>query len=274
MRATPAVIIIYAFSLVSITGSDFRFAGKRIFGGETVRAEVPLNAAEKSYTVGVTRDPPSTAVAVIAVPRGFDPRRTWPVLVVFSTTDFKRLNRDDLVDFYRNAALAQNWVIIAGDGHNFESNDSNGWRAAMTLAALDALHNSFPGSRNWPVAVAGFSGGAKRASLLAPLLFLEGCRLCGIYLAGVNEDSLSVSYRKARVGREFLNIPIFISSGTNDNIAPPGRAGSVVASIKSSGFRFVRLETFSGGHGVKNTHTIEALRWFRAQPKEQRPRRS
>ena len=210
-----------------------------------------------------TRNVPATAVAVIAVPPRFDPRKTWPVLVVFSTSDLRRLNRDDLVDFYRNAALAEGWIVLAGDGRKFEPNDTNGWRAAMTLAALDAVHTSFPGSGRWPVAIAGFSGGAKRASLLAPLLVLRGCRLCGIYLSGVNEDVLSVSYRKSHLGKEFLQTPVFISGGINDSIAPPGRARSVSDSLKSAGFQSLRLVMFSGGHAVKNAHTIEALRWFR-----------
>ena len=259
------VSILALFIASALDAGSLRFAGVPISPGATVQAEVPLSAAERSYAMDATRNVPATAVAVIAIPPHFDPHKTWPVLVVFSTSDLKRLNRDDLVDFYRSAALAEGWVVIAGDGHEFSPNDTNGWRAAMTLAALDALHTSFPGSDRWPVAVAGFSGGAKRASLLAPLLALKGCRLCGIYLAGVNQDELSVSYRKSHLGSEFRQIPVFISSGTNDSIAPPDRARSVADSIKAVGFKTVRLEMFSGGHAVKNAHTIEALRWFRTR---------
>ncbi|MDB6147882.1 MAG: hypothetical protein JWO45_1546 [Spartobacteria bacterium] len=241
-----------------------RFAGVSISPGATVRVDVPLSPAEKSYAGDALRKIPSNAVAVIAVPRNFDPHKIWPVLVVFSTTDFKRLNRDDLVEFYRNAALAEGWVILAGDGREFQSRDTNGWRAAMTLAALDALHTSFPGSNRWPLAVAGFSGGAKRASLLAPFLSLKGCQLCGIYLSGVNEDFLSVAYRKARMGTEFLRTPVFLSSGLTDPIAPPDRAHLVERSLKHTGFLRVRFESFPQGHAVKNDHTLEALRWFRA----------
>jgi pimeloyl-ACP methyl ester carboxylesterase len=245
-----------------LTAASPRFAGVPISPGETVQADVPLSAAERSYAADASRNVPATAVAVIAVPPHFDPTKIWPVLVIFSTSDFKRLNRDDLIDFYRSAALQEGWIVLAGDGHGFAPNDTNGWRAAMTLAALDALHRSFPGSDRWPVAIAGFSGGAKRASLLAPLLVVKGCRLCGIYLSGVNQDELSLSYRKSHLGKEFLQTPIFISSGSNDSVAPPDRARSVADSIKSAGFRSVRLVTFSGGHAVKNAHTIEALRWF------------
>jgi pimeloyl-ACP methyl ester carboxylesterase len=264
MRVLFTANFIVALLASAIEGAGFRFAGVPISPGETVRAEVPLSAQEKWYASDATRHVPDQAVAVIAIPRDFDPQKAWPVLAVFSTTDFRRLNRDDLVDFYRGAALGQGWIVLAGDSLVFERNDTNGWRAAMTLAALDALHRSFPGSTEWPVAVAGFSGGAKRASLLAPLLFLERCRLCGIYLSGVNQDVLSVSYRRSRIGPAFLTTPVFVSSGLNDAIAPTERARAVAGSIKSTGFQRVRFETFPQGHAVKNDHTIEALRWFRA----------
>src|ERR1044071_109365 len=55
----------------------------------------------------------------------------------------------------------------------------SGWRAGHTLAALDALNRSFPGSKNWPIVCAGQSGGAKRATYLAPLLAAGGYRVVG-----------------------------------------------------------------------------------------------
>ncbi len=91
-------------------------------------------------------------------------RKSWPVLVVFSTSDSQRENRGD-IPFDLTAALSENWLILTGDGPERPHDDSTGWRAAMTLAALDALHRSFPGSNEWPVACAGISGGAKRACL-------------------------------------------------------------------------------------------------------------
>jgi len=240
------------------------FAGVPISPGATVTADVPLSAQEKLLASDAGKKVPSHARAVIGLPKGFDPLKSWPVLVVFSTSDFQRLNRDDLFQFYRSAALAEGWIVLAGDSRQFTPPDTNGWRAGMTLAALDALHRSFSGSARWPVALAGFSGGGKRASLLAPVLYLEGCRLCGIYLSGVNLDVLSLSYQKGRIPPSFLKIPIFISSGIQDHIAPADRAREVYDSIKRTGFQRVRFESFPQGHMVNNDHTIEALRWFRA----------
>jgi hypothetical protein len=260
----PALSFVFAFPITVAKGASLKFAGVSLSPGATVRADVPLSAQEKSYASEGGNRSPANAVAVIAVPRNFDPQRSWPVLVAISTNDFNRQNRDDLVDFYRGAGLAEGCVILAGDGAEFPRQDSTGWRAAMTLAALDALHASFPGSNKWPVAIAGYSGGAKRAGWIAPLLALAGCRLIGIYLTGINEDRLSTGYRQYRPGPEFLNTPIFISSGSSDTVAKPSDQYHVKLSMERTGFRRVRLESFPEGHVVKNSRTIEALRWFRS----------
>lgn len=241
--------------------SGIRFQGVSVLPGKTISAAVPLSAEEKTYAAIGGNRIPASAVATLAVPPGFDPRKTWPVLVVFSTSDFQRENRGD-IPFYLTEALSEGWLVLAGDGPERPRDDSTGWRAAMTLAALDALHLSFPGSNKWPVACAGISGGAKRACLIAPLLAITGNRIAGLYLAGVNEDLLGEGYRKFHPGRDFLSTKIFIISGQSDKIATPAQTERVLRSIRANGFRQVRLESFPEGHNVKRPLTREALRWF------------
>ncbi len=248
----------------------FTFAGQPIQPGETVRADVPLSAREREYASERGNTPPANAVAMLAVPPGFDPHKSWPVLVVFATDDFKRLNRDDLVDIYRRDALGAGYVVLAGDGPGFPRHGASAWRAGMTLAALEALYRSFPGSSRWPVACAGYSGGAKQTGDLAPLLALAGCRMMGIYLTGINVDRLSPAYLAWKPGKDFLHTPVFISVGRDDKVAPPYTQGAVAASLRQTGFDHVRLETFLGGHWVKRTHLQEALRWFKTGGAEPR----
>ena len=237
------------------------FQGVAVQPGKTISVSVPLSSEQKTFAAIGGNQVPSNAVAVLAVPPGFDRRKTWPVLVVFSTSDFQRQNRGD-ISFYIREALSEGWLILAADGPERPRDDSTGWRAAMTLAALDALHRSFPGSNKWPVACAGISGGAKRACLVAPLLAIKGYRVAGLYLAGVNEDLLGDGYRKFRPGPGFFSTKIFITSGQRDKIATPEQTLRARNSILSSGFRQVRLETFPEGHNVKRPLTRAALRWF------------
>jgi predicted esterase len=200
---------------------------------------------------------------VLATPANFDPKKSWPVLVICATSNFKRQNRDDLVQFYQRVGLAEGWVLLAGDGPQHARSDTAAWRLAMTLAAIDALHRSFTGSQKWPMACAGFSGGAKGAGSIAPVLARNGCRITGIYLTGVNQDYLSPGYARAQPGADFLKTPIYVSAGHDDRIATLEQQYDVAGSIKRTGFNRVRIGTFRGGHEVNDPQTSIALHWFR-----------
>ncbi len=146
----PSTHLLLILSWLALSSSAFsggrRFAGVPVVPGGTVQAQVPLSTLEKSYVAEGGNAVPSHTVAVLGVPRGFNPNKSWPVLVVFSTSDFKHQNRDDLKNLYGPTALAEGWVVIAGDGPEPARQDSSGWRAGHTLAALDALQRSFPGA--------------------------------------------------------------------------------------------------------------------------------
>ena len=246
---------------------SLKFAGVPFSPGSTVRADVPLSAQEKSYAGQGGNPVPQSALAVLATPANFDPRKSWPVLVPCSTSDFKRQNRDDLVQFYQRVGLAEGWVLLAGDGPQHARNDTAAWRLAMTLAAIDALHHSFAGSEKWPMACAGFSGGAKGAGSIAPVLARNGCRITGIYLTGVNEDYLRGGYARSHPGANFLSTPIYVSIGHDDRIATLEQQYNVVGSIKRTGFQRIRTGTFRGGHEVNDAQTSLALEWFRSLQK-------
>ncbi|MGZ5003245.1 MAG: hypothetical protein ACXWBM_08630 [Chthoniobacterales bacterium] len=222
-----------------------------------------MSAQEKSLAGQGGNAVPPNGVATLVTPSNFDPRKSWLVLVVCSTSDFKRQNRDDLVDFYRRVGLAEGWVLLAGDGPQPARNDTAAWRGAMTLAAINALHSSFPGSNNWPIACAGFSGGGKGVGLVAPLLAKNGSRVAGIYITGANEDRVSEGYARVGPRKEFLMTPVYISGGRDDRIATLEQQYNVAGSIKRTGFQRIRIGTFHGGHEVNDAQTSIALHWFR-----------
>jgi hypothetical protein len=256
------ILLLHAGSVAATAGS-LTFAGVAFSPGSTVKANVPLSAQEKSLAAQGGNPVPPYTLAVLATPTNFDPNKTWPVLIPCSTSDFKRQNRDDLVQFYRTVGLAERWVLLAGDGPQHARNDTAAWRGAMTLAAISALHRSFPGSEKWPVACAGFSGGGKGVGYVAPLLAKNGCRIAGIYMTGANEDHLSDGYARIQPGAAFLNTPIYISAGHDDRIATVEQQYAVAGSIKRTGFTRMRIGTFHGGHEVNDGQTSVALGWFR-----------
>jgi hypothetical protein len=260
--AAGLIVLLHAGSLAATAGS-LTFAGVPFSPGSTVKANVPLSAQEKSLASQGGNTVPPSAVAMLATPSNFDPRKSWPVLVVCSTSDFKRQNRDDLVEFYRRVGVAEGWVLLAGDGPQPARNDTAAWRGAMTLAAIAALHHSFPGSDKWPVACAGFSGGGKGVGYVAPLLAKNGSRVAGVYITGANEDHLSDGYARIQPGGNFLSTPIYISAGHDDRIAAIEQQYTVASSIKRTGFNRMRIGTFRGGHEVNDGQTSIALHWFR-----------
>src|SRR5436190_8401731 len=259
------IVALNFFSVFSAESAapSLNFAGTSFAPGSTVEANVPLSAQEKSLTAQGGNVVPPNAVAVLATPANFDPRKSWPVLVPCSTSDFKRQNRNDLVQFYRRIGLAEGWVLLAGDGPQHARSDTAAWRGAMTLAAVHALHRSFPGAEKWPIACAGFSGGGKGVGYIAPLLAKSGCHMIGIYMTGVNEEHLTDGYTKIRPGAGFLNTPIYISAGRDDRIATVEQQYNVAGAIKRTGFQRIKIGTFHGGHEANDAQTSIALGWFR-----------
>ena len=262
------VLLVLILNLISTFAVDaaaasLTFGGVPFSPGSTVQANVPLSPQEKSYAAQGGNPVPPNAVAVLATPANFDPTKSWQVLVICSTSDFKRQNRDDLVDFYRRVGLAEGWVLLTGDGSQHPRNDNVAWREAMTMAAVDALHRGFAGSEKWPIACAGFSGGGKGVGYVAPFLAKNRCRVIGIYITGANEDHLSDGYAKLQPGPGFLNTPIYVSAGRDDRIATIEQQYNVVGSIKRTGFQRIRIGTFHGAHEVNDAQTSIALHWFR-----------
>lgn len=271
--------------------AGLNFEGVPLTPGATVQVSVPLSAQEKTYVAEGGNSVPAYTVAVLAVPPGFDPKKSWPVLVCFSSSDSHRQNRDALKFHYRRVALAEGWLVLAGDGPEVAPRaDSSGWRAGHTLAALDALHRSFPGSTQWPVACAGHSGGSKRASYLSALLGLAGNRIIGVFASGITQESLAPpptppepgtnnyfkpatpsvccesiaeGYRRFHPGSSFLRTPVFYSTGRLDTIATVQQQTIAAETTRRAGFTNVRQRVHPGGHSVKLAHVQEALRWFR-----------
>jgi hypothetical protein len=65
--------------------------------------------------------------AVLTFPVGFEPGRSWPILIVTSTSDFNRTSPMD-AEWYRRPALAEGWVLLATDATIRPRVDSTQWR--------------------------------------------------------------------------------------------------------------------------------------------------
>jgi hypothetical protein len=238
-------------------------AGHQVQGGGTLDIQFPISNNFQEIAAQGGNPRPTTGRALMYFPNGFDPAKPWPILVITSTTDVGRTNILD-APAYRDAAMKEGWMVFATDATIQPNADSLQWRLVPLTAGLQFLRSNWPQSAQWPVAFAGFSGGAKRAGIVAAMLASNhGLKISGMFLAGINSDRVSAAVKDYHPPADFLNVPIWISSGSSDPIATPGLEEGVYYSLKRTGFKNVRLEKFFGGHALKRTDVQRALHWFR-----------
>jgi hypothetical protein len=256
--------VLLAMNQLFLANSDAAtLAGHQIQGGGTVDLQFPINNYFQEIAAQGGNPRPTTGRALLFFPKGFDPARSWPILIVTSTTD---LDRTSIMDapWYRDAAMKEGWIVLATDATIRPHADSLQWRLSILTAGLQMVRNDWPQSVHWPVAFAGFSGGAKRSGILAAMLAgNRGFKICGMFLSGINSDRVTPAYKDYHPPADFLSIPIWLSSGMADPIARPGQVEGVYYSLKRSGFQQVRLEHFAGGHELDAAEIQRALHWFR-----------
>jgi hypothetical protein len=264
-RVYSPLTLFWSGLLLMGTSEAATLAGQQVRTGPLIEIRFPVSKYFQNTAAWAGNPRPETGLAIVTFPPGFDPSRRWPILIVTSSTDSFRTNPKDAYA-YHEAADREGWMIIASDFTIRPRHDSTPWRLAMVGAALEAVRKEWPQSAQWPVAFAGFSGGAKRSCVLGAMLAKgRAANICGFFLSGINHDVMSEAYKTYQPGGDFLNSPIWIDGGLDDVIATPGLELWVEASLRRTGFKRVRLETFLGYHQLKISEEKQALRWFRQQ---------
>lgn len=242
------------------------FAGTEIRPGEVMAFTVPLTLSQRRYMGGGRVANTDQALCAVAVPPGFDPRRTWPVLLVSATSDpGYNSSRLWLKERFAETALAAGWIVVAADppAPQPPAVDTPELRYTLLVAALEELEKQWPAIHDWPLAFGGFSGGSKHSVFIAALFAKAGRPGVGLFLGGCNanvgDDALS---RFAPPRKPFLQTPIFISGGDTDPVATPVEQARVEASMRGEGFLRVRRESYAGGHVFYPAHLAVALKWF------------
>ena len=224
--------------------------------------EVSLSAKRRADAAKDGNPKLSHAKMAIAVPSGFDPLKSWPVLVISNTEAYSNI---DAMGQFKQPAVEEGWVVLAADDVGAEKDKEGATREACTGAAFDYLGAAWPAVKDWPVACGGMSGGAKNSAFMAAYLARERRPVIGMLMMGCNQDMASVALRKGAPPPNFRSAAVFLSSGKSDTIATPAHHERVKGSLRGSGFRKVRLESFDGAHEVYPPHVGDALRWFIAQ---------
>jgi hypothetical protein len=250
-------------TLATASGQNLSLNGQAVKPGGTLDFQFPVDPYFQDYAASGGNPRPDKGRALLMFPERFNPATRWPILIVTSTTDAHRTSPMDAW-WYRHPANAEGWVVLATDATIKAREDSTNWRMGMLAAGLQTIRRAWPQSARWPIAFAGISGGAKRSCILSAMLAKSGTvDIYGIFLCGINEDRLSPAYHDYSPPSNFLNVPIWLSSGISDRIAPPAAHEHVKNSMERTGFTRVRLEGFDGRHEIKPAEVQRALRWFR-----------
>lgn len=203
------------------------------------------------------------ALLGLAVPEGFDPAKSWPILIVSVTASGKAPSSVRAMGGFVKSCVANGWVCLAADLPEYKAPLLQSNRCALAKTALDALAAKWPASAAWPVATGGFSGGAKYSGWLGGYLSKNGRHVIGMFMGGCNEDMATLSLNEYKPKRaEFTKVRVFLSGGSNDKTASPAAHESVAKSLKDSGFDQVRVEIFEGEHKLNQEHVPVALKWF------------
>ena len=133
--------------------------------GDGTSFDVPLSAKQQAASTKGGNVAAATAKIALGVPQNFDPQKPWPLLIISATVDASSI---DLLGAYRQAALDAGWVVLAADPPAKPKEDGTERRIALIEAGLDYLGVHWPGSKTWPIAAGGFSGGAKRSGYVPP----------------------------------------------------------------------------------------------------------
>jgi len=208
--------------------------------------------------------PVTHALVTFAVPPSFDATRDWPVMVVSATSDAGYRSSRLHLRAYADTALSRGWIVIAADAEEevAPEQDDVPLRYALNKAALAALQSRWQGADRARLAFGGFSGGAKYSGWLAAAFAKEGRNIIGIYLAGVNQDTISPAARLLNLDETYRSVPIFLQSGETDDIATMADHRRVQDELRRAGFRNVRIEYVPGPHILDPQPLGMALDWF------------
>lgn len=239
------------------TNAPYKIPENRI-----INFTVPLTPAARIALLNTQNPVVDYAKVAIAVPRGFDPEIPTPILLINGTSDDPGTTIR-LMPAFTNVALGLGWIVIAADGpFGKPPQDDTRWRWAMISSLLDHINKAWPGAKRWPMVAGGISGGGKWAGVIGAILAQKDYNLIGVFMGAVNQDYATEAAKLYDPAIKYHQVPIYLSSGTDDKVATPEQHQQVKESLLSSGFTNVRLEHFKGGHALSEAELRKALDWF------------
>lgn len=257
-----AFVLMLAATFISFSaaGQRLHFGTNVVVPGGIIEFTAPLNGRALSEASRLRLGNATTHGAWFAPRALTNLLKPCPLLIVSVPSGGSAIRS---LPAMTNCAFQEGWAVLAADGPKVGVNDDTlqyGW--CILSSVLDQFTRTWPPAKQWPVACAGFSGGAKRSAAVGAAMTGDGWNVVGVFMGGCNEDYATLGMQLFHAGPRFQKVPFFLSNGASDSIANPQQATAVADSMRRSGFVNLKLATYSGGHRQHNEHLTEALRWF------------
>src|SRR5262249_22753777 len=123
-------LFVFSFTLSAGNSIAATLAGHQVLPGGALDFQFPLSKYFQEYAATGGNPQPTAGHALMFFPKNFDPTRTWPILIITSTTDADRTSIMD-APWYRDAATAEGWIVFATDAAIRPRQDSLQWRLAL-----------------------------------------------------------------------------------------------------------------------------------------------
>lgn len=198
----------------------------------------------------------------IGLPKDFDPSKGCPIFIQWNTSDHKSHLRG--TRRFWPTCNSEGWMLVSIEGApDSKTTWSNSVFYAGVKEFFEQLHQKYPGSKEWPVATGGFSGGSKICQWMGGLMDeLEGVNLRGYWIGGCNESFFEYAVQDLSVSKKTLRgVKAYISCGNQDKYLSARSNERVLNGIKEFGLQ-VRQETYGGAHKVSKKQLAEAFAWF------------
>ena len=249
--------------LLIASGHAATLAGQQVPPGGKIEIRFPVSKYFQDIAAQGGNPRPDTGRAVVTFPPGFDPSRSWPILIVTSTSDFNRTSAMD-ADWYRQPATAEGWIVLGSDATIRPRIDSTQWR----LGLLGGGAGSDPQRM---AAIVQVARGLRRIfrrleTKRRPRADAGKERLCSRLRVFPERNQRRPPQRRLQ------DLPAWPRFSRGAGLAEQrreryrGHAAAhnlVKASLERTGFKRVRLEQFGGGHQLKMSELRRALQWFR-----------
>ena len=205
---------------------------------------------------------------IIVVPDDFDPAKTYPLLILNNYVQTGSTNIE-LMNQHAKVATQLGFVLVSTSvlGGEGKSRISDTLRWGMVEATLNEMHEKWPATQEWPVAISGTTYGSKFACSLSAIMMKERYHVIGLFLTDLTSDSPSEALEIYQPTKsKYTRMPIYVSAYSKTRDEPHKYEERAKAELDEAGFSKMKFNYYyERSVKIYGPHLKEALEWFQEE---------